>query len=123
MSPAGSPCVLVVDDDLLLRQIVSERLRSAGYTVVEAGTGEEAAAALLAGTAPDVLVTDISMPGAMDGWSLAEQCRLLNPAVPIIYMSSGAPDFGKMLSNSRFMQKPYHPDTILSAIEQLLRPA
>jgi CheY-like chemotaxis protein len=123
MSHAGAPCVLVVDDDLLLRQLVTGRLRSAGYTVIEAGTGEEAAAALLAGANPDILVTDISMPGAMDGWSLAEQCRLLNPAVPIVYMTSGSPDFSKMLDNSRFIQKPYHPDTLLAAIEQITRPA
>lgn len=119
MAPSDSLRVLVVDDDALLRELVSARLRAGGYDVIEAGTGEEAAAALAAGADPDVLVTDIAMPGAICGWDLGRRARLINPELPIVYTSSGSPDPARVLANSRFLRKPFHPDDLVSAIEQM----
>jgi CheY-like chemotaxis protein len=119
MPLSGSLRVLVVDDDALLRELVSARLRAAGYSVIEAASGDEAAA-LMAGANPDVLVTDIAMPGSMSGWELGERSRLLHPDIPIVYMSSSTPDPARMLTNSRFVQKPCHPDELLLAVDQLV---
>ncbi|HEX2257296.1 MAG TPA: response regulator [Afifellaceae bacterium] len=117
-------CVLVVDDDALLRDLISARLRADGHRVIEAASGDEAVAALLTGADPDVLVTDIAMPGSISGWCLGERFRSQFPNRPIIYSSSGASDPDRMQANSRFLQKPFHPDELLSLLEQVasLRP-
>jgi two-component system, OmpR family, response regulator len=119
MTIPRSLSVLVVDDNILLRELVSARLRAGGCTVLEAATGEEAAQALLDGARADMLVTDIAMPGSVSGWCLGERFRALHPDCPIVYTSSGAPDPARMQANSRFVQKPFHPDELVVAIEQL----
>lgn len=119
MAFPGAQRVLVVDDDVLLRELVSARLHADGYTVIEAASGSEAIAAMLAGADPDILVTDIAMPSSISGWCLGERFRSLHPNLPIIYTSSGAPDPERMLPNSRFIQKPFHPDELLAAIAQM----
>lgn len=111
--------VLVVDDDALLRELVSARLRASGHSVTEVASGDQAVAALLAGAGPNMLVTDINMPNSISGWCLGERFRSLCPECPIIYSSSGAPNPARMLANSRFIQKPFHPDELLAVVEQL----
>ena len=76
--------VLVVEDDPLIREFVVEALREAGYHVVHASTGEEAMAWCKRRFA-DVLITDIQLPGKIDGWQIAEHCREHDPELPVIY--------------------------------------
>jgi CheY-like chemotaxis protein len=84
--------VLLVEDESLIRTIMSEELADAGFDVTSAETGDEALT-LLSGLASGfhVLVTDIHMPGQTDGISLARIVRERYPSVPIIY-TTGRPD-------------------------------
>ena len=67
--------ILVVEDDALIREFVVEALREEGYDVIHAANGEEALA-WCGRQVADVLVTDVRLPGGIDGWQIAERCRV-----------------------------------------------
>lgn len=110
--------VLVVEDDPLIREFVVEALREAGYHVVHASTGEEAMAWCRRQFA-DVLVTDIMLPGKIDGWQIAEHCRQHDPELPVIYATGFSPVTARPVPGSRSLQKPYHPDEIVRAVREM----
>ena len=68
--------IMVVDDEPILRLVFSEILRDAGYSVSDAPTADEALAMLEDGCEPRVVVTDVHMPGELNGFELAKViCR------------------------------------------------
>jgi CheY-like chemotaxis protein len=81
-------CVLLVEDEWLIRTIMSEELVDAGYKVTSVETGDEALTLLNDATAGfRILVTDIHMPGQTDGISLARIVRERFPSVQVLYQS------------------------------------
>lgn len=88
--PSRGPSILIVEDETLVRMGVAEHLRDAGFTVIEAASGDEARAVLEAGVRVDVVFSDIMMPGAVDGMALAEWIGQL-PSAPAIVLASGVP--------------------------------
>jgi CheY-like chemotaxis protein len=128
--PAAAPSqgtVLVVDDEPDVRAMISRTLREEGYRVWEAGTADEALAAMPRHGVPlDLLVTDVVMPG-MGGKELANQLRKLYPAVGVLF-TSGHPDHvvyqhGLLERGQPFLQKPYSPDILVARMRQLLEAA
>ena len=81
------PRVLVVEDELLLRMLVSDYLRDAGFAVVEALNGDEAIAILEAGAAIDLVFTDVRMPGSADGLEVLSFVRRTRPSIPVVVTS------------------------------------
>lgn len=108
--------VLIVEDDGLLRELVSSRLQASGFRVVEAGSAEKALA-ILSDTSAEILVTDIGLPG-LDGWSLGRQARHHAPELQIIYMSSKPLRATDQAPAGVYLQKPFHPDAVIEAIRQ-----
>jgi len=98
--------VLVVEDEMLVRLAVVEALQEAGFSVLEAGTGEEALAHC-SRHAADALVTDICLPGKITGWEVAEKCREHNPRLPVIYASAFSPEAARLVPGSVSLAKPY----------------
>lgn len=80
--------VLVVEDEVLIRLALAEHLRSCGFIVIEAANGEEAQALILAGAYPDLIISDINMPGAVDGVALALWLRDQNVNA-VVMLTSG----------------------------------
>jgi CheY-like chemotaxis protein len=72
MAARDPEMVLVVEDEPLVRMEAAETLAEAGYLILEAGTGDEALQIIRAGAPLAVVVTDIEMPGALDGLELAK---------------------------------------------------
>jgi CheY-like chemotaxis protein len=88
MSNANRCCVLLVDDEPGVRQLIRRMLERAGLDVVEAGSGPEALAALEQGAVRiDLVLSDLIMPG-QDGLELGRRIRLRWPALPVIYISA-----------------------------------
>jgi CheY-like chemotaxis protein len=112
--------ILVVEDDELIREFVVEALREQGFEVVEAENGEQALA-WCGGHEPDFLVTDIRLPGRIDGWEIAERCREHDTDLPVIYATGYSPVAARPVPGSRCLQKPYHPDAIVSAVREMAR--
>jgi CheY-like chemotaxis protein len=117
-------CILVVEDDFLIRNILVEELLDAGYVVREAASGDQAVELLKTIDPPlTVLVTDIHMPGSCDGLDLAAHVRDRLPAVPVIY-TTGRPDALKVAGHldrqQSLVRKPYVPSEIIERIQDLL---
>jgi PAS domain S-box-containing protein len=79
--------VLVVDDEDGVRMLVCEVLEERGYDVIEASDGAGAMAVLQAGTPVDLLVTDIGLPGGMNGRHLADAARRLRPGLLVLFIT------------------------------------
>jgi len=119
----GRGTILLVEDEIALRQIASEYLREKGYHVVEAGTSESAleACASYAGRI-DLLVTDIVIPGG-NGLTLAKQLSEMRPGLRTIFMSGYTdrtlgPDI--LGPSATFFQKPFSLDALAHTIRVVL---
>jgi CheY-like chemotaxis protein len=98
---------LVVDDEENLRDIAVEMLRDLGYDPIAAAHALAALAALNAAIF-DLVVTDVMMPGKMDGLGLAEVIRASWPATKVVCVSGYAPDPVRLAAICpRFLMKPY----------------
>ena len=82
--------VLIVEDDSLVRELVTEVLAEAGFQVDQAETGDQAAK-LIDVDDYALILTDINMPGQRDGIEVAAHARSKKPAIPIIFVS-GRPE-------------------------------
>jgi DNA-binding response OmpR family regulator len=110
--------ILVVEDDPLIREFIVEALREEGFDVIHASNGEEALAWCKRRIA-DVLVTDIRLPGKVDGWQIAERCREHDPSLPVIYATAFSPVEARPVSGSLSLHKPYQPEDIIKAVKAL----
>jgi signal transduction histidine kinase/CheY-like chemotaxis protein len=89
--PGSLGCILLVDDDSMIREILIEYLEDAGYQVVAAADGNEALALLDAGPAVDGIITDLSMPG-MDGLAVIRAAQERVPSMPAVLLTGYAGD-------------------------------
>jgi len=110
--------ILVVEDDALIRESVVEALREEGYVVIHAANGEEALA-WCGRQAADVLITDVKLPGDIDGWQIAERCREHDPELPVIYATGFSPVAPRPVPGSLMLQKPYRPEDIVRAVRRV----
>jgi PAS domain S-box-containing protein len=83
--------ILVVDDSDQAREVAADRLMSLGYSVIQAANGDEALRILESNIDIDVLLTDVVMPGDVDGGALAREAQLLRPALKVLFMSGYLP--------------------------------
>jgi CheY-like chemotaxis protein len=86
--PVAKKTVLVVEDEVFIRLYLAEEIRVAGFTAIEASSGDEAFAVLNSWNDIDLVITDIRMPGTMDGLQLAEWVRSRQPRVKVALASS-----------------------------------
>lgn len=113
------PLILYVEDDVLIRMDTAETLRAAGYRVVEAAAGADALALIEAGARPDLLLSDLRMPGPVDGRTLVERLDAIAPALPRLIATSHLPE-GATLGATAFLAKPYTGAALLAAVERLV---
>jgi CheY-like chemotaxis protein len=119
--PGAEPAtVLVVEDEVLIRLMIAQELRAARFRVIEAVNANEALAVLQTSTRVDALMTDIRIPGSMDGLRLATLVRSTWPQIKIIIASAHAPDTLAPGIKDSFIGKPYHPDRVIDRLRKLL---
>lgn len=108
VAAGDAPRVLVVEDEFLIRLVVADYLREAGFVVVEASSGDEARSILQAGALIDLVFTDVRMPGSMDGLELLNFVREIRPNVPVLVTSGHLEgDLAYAGGAARFLRKPY----------------
>src|SRR5690348_13728784 len=81
--------VLIVEDEILIRSVMADELRDQGYQVIEAEAADQAAE-LLERECFDLLLTDVRMPGKLDGIDLAQHARSVCPGLPVLVVSGYA---------------------------------
>ena len=110
-SSGGSETILVVDDEEALRELVEESLQELGYRVLTAGSGKQALKILSENSGVDLLISDIIMPGGLNGYELAEQATVINPQLKVImasgYSESALAGNSKKNFSAIFLNKPY----------------
>jgi CheY-like chemotaxis protein len=87
---AHQAVILLVDDDATIRTLLSEELREAGYAVMTAANGPEGLAVLQSQQAIDVLITDVGLPGGLNGKQVADAGRRLRPALKVLFITGYA---------------------------------
>jgi CheY-like chemotaxis protein len=116
------PRILVVEDEFLIRLTLVEALGDEGFEVIEAESGDAGLVALETDTGIQLLLTDIQLPGSLDGRALARRARESRPDLPIVYMT-GRPDPAAEAgarANERYIAKPYTLADICKAVRDLL---
>jgi len=108
--------VLIVEDDVLLRLITASNLREAGFEVVEVANAAEAVI-VLNSMAVDVMLTDVNMPGRMNGLALAKWVHSHGLDTRIILTSGAEQSLGEAREYAHFLVKPYDGNEV----ERLLR--
>lgn len=115
--------VLVVEDQELVRLVLVDLLRDEGFHVVEASTGDAAASLIDGPGGFDLVVTDIQMPGKLDGIAVGRHARRRHADIPVIYVT-GRPEsmagVGRLGSRDAFMRKPYGLQDMVAVVSRLL---
>ncbi len=111
--------VLLVEDEALLLEVARADLEDMGYETVCASDGERALEVLQNADPLDALITDIRMPGELDGWHLAMRARELIPGLPVIYVSGYSPDQMRPVAGSVFLKKPYRFGDLQQALAEV----
>ena len=121
---SGSETILLVDDNVMFRELATLALRGYGYTVVEAADGEAALEAISQHRAPiHLVVTDVVMPN-LDGHDLVRKLRGWYPNIRVLFMSgysrgeAGVRD--AVSATTDFIAKPFHVNQLVAAMRGLL---
>lgn len=118
---AAAISVLLVEDEVMISNLVADRLSDSGFRVHEVVTADEALRFIKSGANVDVLFTDINLPGGMNGAELAERVRELRPEMPIVYVSGRykISEISPLVPRSLFVAKPYDPNDICALLTRL----
>jgi CheY-like chemotaxis protein len=114
--------VLLIEDEALVRMMAADVLREeGGFKVVEAVNADEALTVLEATADVRALVTDVEMPGSLDGFTLARVVKQAWPHVGIVVTSGRmAPGPKELPSGALFIPKPYRPADLIAAVQTVL---
>lgn len=114
--------ILAVEDSPTQAAALHAALESGGYSVTEARSGEIALEALASGTF-DVVVSDVVMPGSVDGYELCRRVKAAHPSIPVILLTSLSDPLdiirGLEAGADNFLTKPYTPEHLLERIALL----
>ena len=112
--------VLVVEDEVLVRLSLAATLRDEGFLVLEAANADEAIAVLSGSTSVDVVMTDVNMPGLLDGVALSRYVRTTRPGLKVIVVSGRVAFEAASEVADAFLAKPYEPETVVRTIDLLM---
>lgn len=113
--------ILIAEDDEPIRDLIGRILEKPGYRLLMAQDGKEAAEIAAAHDGPiDLLLSDVMMP-ELDGPHLAAIVQDARPEIRLIFMSGYTNGLLKLLDrNCMFIQKPFHPGTLIEAVRSTL---
>jgi CheY-like chemotaxis protein len=115
------PVVLLVEDEPLVRLTQVDILREAEFWVVEAQDADEAFEVLKSRPDISVVLTDVDMPGSIDGFEFARLVRQGWPEVGVLVISGKTgPDPGDLPPNATFLHKPILPDDLVAALQKAM---
>ncbi|ACS42905.1 MULTISPECIES: response regulator [Methylorubrum] len=104
----SAPTVLIVEDNYLLLEMLTRLCEREGMRVLAASSGEAALTTLRdGGEAIDWLLTDILLPGLIDGWAVAAAYRERHPRRPVVYASTAAQIESRTVPGSIYIRKPF----------------
>ncbi len=115
--------ILVVDDESRMRKLVKDFLVKEGYTVLEAGDGEEALEIFYEDKDISLIILDVMMP-KLDGWSVVRDVRL-NSRIPIIMLTAKGDERDELqgfeYGVDEYISKPFSPKILVARVNAILR--
>ena len=116
--------VLVVDDDPTVRMLVMEVLEEQGYAAIEAGDGASGLRVLQSDARVDLVVTDVGLPGGMNGRQMADAARVGRPGLKVLFITGYAENAvvgdGHLEPGMHVMTKPFAMEALASRIRELI---
>ncbi|WP_051001755.1 ATP-binding protein [Herbaspirillum sp. YR522] len=116
--------VLVVDDEAPIRMLVAEVLSDAGYVAIEASDGPSALRIIQSKARIDLLITDVGLPGGINGRQLADASRAVRPELKILfvtgYAENAAVGNGHLEPGMQVLTKPFKMDTLARRIQGII---
>jgi DNA-binding response OmpR family regulator len=115
-------CILLVEDEQPVREVVAEALTDEGFEVYEAKSGDEAAR--LINEPPkliSLLLTDVDLPGGRDGVSLARLMHKLHPTLPVIFITGRPDKIGTLAQKEVLLAKPFSFQNLMQTVREALQ--
>jgi CheY-like chemotaxis protein len=119
MASANSLRVLLVEDEMLIRELAAEDLADAGCVVVALGNGDDALALIEQDRDFAVLFTDIRMPGAIDGRELGQRALAMIPGIRVVYATGYNDPQIEVSAQECCVRKPYQVAEVLAQVSAL----
>ncbi|MBO9671767.1 MAG: response regulator, partial [Sphingobium sp.] len=121
---SGGKSVLIIDDEPVIRMLVVDALEEMGFECAEAGDGPEGLAILERAERLDLLITDVGLPGGLNGRQVADRARELRPDLKVLfitgYAENAALNHGHIGPGTRVLTKPFSVSELTGRIESLL---
>ncbi len=116
--------ILVADDEQLMRKLVGDFLKKAGYGVVEAENGKRALELFNEIPGIDLAILDVMMP-LLDGWTVCRELRKISSRLPVIMLTARSEEsdqlFGFDLGANDYVTKPFSPSVLVARVQALLQ--
>ena len=114
--------VLVVEDEAAVAEMLCDVLESLGHTVLCAADGPAALEAVASGLRPDIVITDMCMPGGLSGLALAAELRIRIPGLPVVLATGYDGDTGAFrAAGLPVLRKPFRATDLQHAMRQAMQ--
>ena len=124
MASSTGQTILVVDDEPTIRMLVMEVLDERGYAVIEAKDGPTGLAALQSNARIDLLITDVGLPGGMNGRQLADAARATRPGLKILFITGYAENAilssGQLAPGMQVLTKPFDVEALAGRVTEMV---
>lgn len=125
LGPGGDgEVVLVVDDEPTIRMLIAEVLAESGYAVIEAPDGPAGLRVLESNARIDLLITDVGLPGGLNGRQVADAARVTRPNLKILFITGYAENAiiarGRFNNGMHVLTKPFQTETLAARIREII---
>jgi PAS domain S-box-containing protein len=117
-------CVLVVEDETTIRHVIADELREHGYRVIAVGDGAAGLQVLQSNTRIDLLLSDVGLPGSLNGRQVADAARLTRPALKVLFLTGYAENAavgnGFLEHGMEVLTKPFDVEALIAKVREMI---
>lgn len=123
--PQASHTILIVDDEPSIRMLLTDALEEIGFSVIEAHDGQTGLKILQSDATIDLLITDVGLPGGMNGRQLADAARLTRPELKVLFITGYAENAiignGQLAPGMHVLTKPFVVEALASRVLDMIK--